>query len=154
VAKRKLFSTGDVNPIDYGGGFVFSEPSQGAWLEITHGLDADAVALIEDDPAATPMELYRVSLEETVDAKLPWMDFVNWEKVASSLSITEEEYWREIQLLQESNRKVRMPQANYRVQVRLLEDAAGYYGWHEFDSDPLRLTARALARRWRLRVPT
>lgn len=36
---RKLGSIGDVNPIEYGGGYVFEDKGQQPWIEYTYGLE-------------------------------------------------------------------------------------------------------------------
>jgi hypothetical protein len=39
---KKLGAVGDVNPIEYGGGFVFGAPGQDPWIEYTYGLESEA----------------------------------------------------------------------------------------------------------------
>ena len=72
---RKLGRIGDVNPIDYGGGYISSSPeSGGPHLEYFEGLDSDerAERLSYDDDAEEKIDnlkvqLYRVDLGK--DAK-------------------------------------------------------------------------------------
>lgn len=140
---RKLGSIGDVNPIDYGGGYIFSTPeSGGPHLEYFEGLDSDerAERLSYDDDAEEKInklkvQLYRVDLGKDAKDFLSDYDWVNWEDVATSTGQDVTEY---------GPGKLRTAQAR----ALAVQDAAGYHGWANFDSYPLQLTVGELKERW------
>jgi hypothetical protein len=128
TSARKLGSVGDVNPIDYGGGHLFSVPGGGGpHLEYFEGLDSDerAERLSYDDDADEKIDklkvlLYRVDLGEDAKDFLSDHDWVDWADVARSTGGDASDY---------EPGKLRTAQAR----ARALQDAAGYHGWHEFD---------------------
>jgi hypothetical protein len=144
TSARKLGSVGDVNPIDYGGGFIFSVPGGGGpHLEYFEGLDSDerAERLSYDDDAEEKIDklkvqLYRVDLGKDAKDFLSDHDWVEWEKVATSTGQDVSDYTNPT--------KLRSAQARALV----IQDAAGHYGWNDFDSYPLELTVGELKKRW------
>lgn len=130
---RKLGEIGDVNPIEYGGGFVFGgDPgSGGPWVEYVYGLDE----------VGTPesMLVYRADLHSDGKEFLSWYDWVDWDKIADSLGD-----YSGIDHYTAS--KLRTAQAR----AMATQDVAGYYGWSELDQYPLELSAAELAARWEL----
>ncbi len=139
---RKIGSIGDVNPIDYGGGFIFSAPEQGGpWIEYFDGLEAyvDVIGQADaDDIPDFEVVIYRVDLHRDGKEFLSWYDWVDWEDVASSTGVDVEEYT--------TPSRLRTAQAR----ALAIQDAAGYYGWHELDTYPLDLTLAELQERWGL----
>lgn len=134
---RKIGSIGDVNPIEYGGGPVLTAPgSGGPWVEYFDGLETVAPDADEDEDLDLEVVIYRVDLHEDARRFLSWYDWVEWEKVASSTGQDVEDYTTPSNL--------RTAQAR----ALAVQDAAGYYGWHEFDQDPLQLTLGKLKQRW------
>lgn len=134
---RKIGSIGDVNPIKYGGGLIFTAPgSGGPWIEYFDGLKTVAPDVDEDENLDLEVTIYRVDLHEDAKRFLSWYDWVDWNDVAGSTGRDVEDY------ISPSN--LRTAQARALV----IQDAAGYYGWHEFDQDPLQLTLGKLKQRW------
>lgn len=140
---RKLGSVGDVNPIDYGGGYIFSSPeSGGPHLEYFEGLDSDerAQRLSYDDEAEEKIdklkvELFRVDLGKDAKDFLSDHDWVDWDEIADSVGSDGSAY---------EPGKLRTAQAR----ALAVQDAAGYHGWNNFDSYPLGLTVGELKKRW------
>lgn len=141
---RKLGSVGDVNPIDYGGGYVFAVPGGGTpHLEYFEGLDSDEraerLSYADDSDEkidALKVKLYQVDLGKDAKDFLSDHDWVDWEKVASSTGQDAANYTNPT--------KLRSAQARALV----IQDAAGYYGWHEFDQYPVELTVGELKKLW------
>ena len=135
---RKIGSVGDVNPIEYGGGCIFTQwESGGPWVEYTFGLESDAPDAESDYPNVK-LTVYRVDLDKNGHKFLDWYDWVDWEAVASSTGNAVEEYT--------TLSRLRTTQAR----AMALQDAAGYYGWHEFDQYPETFTLKELEQRWGL----
>jgi hypothetical protein len=114
--KRLIETIGDIDPLGYGGGFIFEHPETG-------GPEIEYYEPDDDSQPESPDEIFTVSrvlVEE--------YDWVDWSKVAESCGVTVEYY----KLAFAGNDASRMAHA--------IRDAAGYYGWFEFDSEPLRLT--------------
>jgi hypothetical protein len=140
---RKIGSIGDVNPIDYGGGYIFSAPeSGGPHLEYFDGLDSDerAERLSYDDDAEEKIDklkvlLYRVDLGKDGKDFLSDHDWVDWDQIADSVGNDGSAY---------APGKLRTAQAR----ALAVQDAAGYHGWNNFDSYPLELTVGELKARW------
>lgn len=139
---RKLGSIGDVNPIDYGGGYIFSAPdSGGPHLEYFEGLDSDerAERLSYDDSDekidALKIQLYRVDLGKDAKDFLSDYNWVNWEEIARFTGQDVSEY---------APAKLRTAQAR----ALAVQDAASHDGWSNFDSYPLQLTVGELKERW------
>jgi hypothetical protein len=136
---RKIGSVGDVNPIEYGGGFIFSAPETGGpWIEYYYGMESEHPD-VQDDPDDVPdlsAVVYRVDLHKNGREFLNWYDWIDWDDVAGSTGLDVAEYTT--------------PSRLKKAQARALaiQDAAGYYGWHEFDSYPLQLTLGELMERW------
>lgn len=140
MSPRKLGTLGDVNPIEHGGGYILSAPNSGIWAEYFHGLDCDGKAwqIDLDNPEHLKREVtvYRVDLERTGKAFRSSYDWVDWEAVAETCGQVVAEY---------AAPKLKTAQ----LRARALEDAAGYFGWHEFDHYPLALTLGELIERWK-----
>jgi len=143
---RKLGSIGDINPIEYGGGYILSAPEMGGpWIEYFEGLDCESTAWqIElDNPEHLKREVtvYRVDLEKDGKQFLSSYDWVVWHDVAESCG-NSEQYVRAIDGAMRTTLDVT-------VRASMVQDAAGYYGWHAFDSEPLTLTLGELIERWK-----
>ena len=140
---RKLGSIGDVNPIDYGGGYIFSSPeSGGPHLEYFEGLDSDerATRLSYGDDSdekigALEVTLYRVDLGKDAKDFLSDYRWVRWDDIARFTGQDVSEY---------APAKLRTAQAR----ALAVQDAAGHDGWGNFDSYPLQLTVSELKERW------
>jgi hypothetical protein len=143
---KKLGTIGDVNPIDYGGGYIFAVPGSGPSVEYVHGLDSDERASkIDrkyDDPDerdaamnALEIQIYRVNLGKTAAEFLSDHDWIDWEAVATTNG-------QDVSTYDAKNLKTAAQRAN------ALQDATAQYGWHEFDSYPLQLTLGELKKRW------
>jgi hypothetical protein len=124
---RRVGSVGDVNPVDYGGGFVYKLPGDPEpYIEYVHGLDGG--------DTEGRMTLYRDSIPADVFAHYNWAKV---EEIARYIGADPDELRR-----LGASRKV-MDRA-YAV-----EAIASYHGWHELDQYPLELTEKELRRRWR-----
>jgi hypothetical protein len=136
---RKLGSVGDVDPISYGGGYLFSTPGGGGpHIEYFEGLDSDerASRVFDDDKIdALKVQLYRVDLGKDAKDFLSDYDWVDWKDIARSTGGAASDY---------ASSKLGTAQAR----AHALQDAAGYHGWHSFDSYPLELTVGELKKRW------
>src|SRR5574341_164957 len=134
---RKIGSIGDRNPIEYGGGYIFTASgSGGPWVEYFDGLETVAPDADEDEDLDLEVIIYRVDLHEDGKRFLSWYDWVDWNDVARSAGQDVEDYT--------SPSNLRTAQAR----ALAIQDAAGYYGWHEFDQYPLQLTLGKLKQRW------
>jgi hypothetical protein len=134
---RKIGSIGDVDPVNYGGGYIFTAArSGGPWVEYFDGLESVAPDADEDEDLDLGVTVYRVDLHEDAKRFLSWFDWVEWEKVASSTGQDAEDYTNLTNLRTAQGRAL------------AIQDAAGYYGWHEFDQDPLQLTLGKLKQHW------
>lgn len=143
---RELGTVGDVNPIDHGGGFIFSAPGQnGPWIEYTHGLSDDDREIPDewlDDGEPNPAYLaqrvtvYRVDLETNGKALLSSLSWVDIGAVERSCGYAETD---------NPYRRLRTA----RERASLVEDVAGYYGWHELDPYPLEMSLAELRERWK-----
>lgn len=141
---RERGTVGDVNPIDHGGGFILFAPGQSPWIEFTHGISDDDREIpdewIEDGEPnqaflAQQVTVYRVDLETCGEALLSSLDWCDLSEVERSCGYAGTDN----------------PYGNLRAlrqRARLVEDVAGYYGWHELDDDPLVMTLGELRERW------
>jgi hypothetical protein len=136
----KLGNIGDVNPIEYGGGYILSAPKQGQWLEWFDGLDCEEraweIELDNPEHLKRTVTLYRPDIERDGKAFLSSYNWVDWSAVAETCGQSADVY-------SAGNLKTAAQRA------RALQDAAGYYGWHEFDHYPLTLTLGELIERWK-----
>lgn len=124
VKDRVVGSIGDVNPIEYGGGFVF-KGEHGYYVEYTPG---------EDGSEGTKLEVYGAFVPADVLTEYDWVD---WKAVASSSGET----------LKELRAAATGKKALGRVYA--MEMIAGHYGWNTLDDSPLTMTPRELGVRWR-----
>jgi len=108
---------GDINPLDYDGGF--------AYLHFETGKPEIEMYLLDDpendDTEKDEYTVYTCLVEDPGD----WAD---WNAVARSYGTKAEDY---------VNAFLRNDQDQM---ICAIEDAAGYYGWFEFDQYPLKLT--------------
>lgn len=123
---RRIGTFGDVNPVDYGGGVIYRN-EYGTRVEYTHGLDGG------DTPEK--MVVYSVTVPDDVFAEHTWAKPGD---VASSVGTNA------AQLIASGMSH------SLQERVGVLEDVAGYYGWHELDNYPLTMTEKELRRRWRM----
>lgn len=131
---------GDVNPIEYGGGYLFLCKDRGRsdyHLEYTHGTESEEAAegLSEYEPAYSrvPLTLYRVDLPDDVWGDHSWAKV---EDIAQSMGADPEEL----------RRAGSSPDPRERAYA--LESIAGHWGWHELDNYPLSMTVSELRKRW------
>lgn len=123
---RRIGTFGDVNPVDYGGGVIYRN-EYGTRVEYTHGLDGG------DTPEK--MTVYSVDVPDDVFAEYTW---AKPEDVASSIGTSG------AQLIASGMSR------SLQERVGVIEEIAGYYGWHELDDYPLTMTEKELRRRWRM----
>jgi hypothetical protein len=117
VSEKPVGTIGDVNPLDYGGGLVFSDRVE--WYEPD-----------DENDENSRVRCYRVDFDVLSDS---WIDF---NAVASTVD-------RKAAELLHSARTSTDPQ----VRANAVWDVALHYGWHELDGYSLHLTrAEAEAR--------
>ncbi len=140
--RRKLGRIGDVNPIDYGGGYVVSD-ANATMVEYFEGLDGNERAQrlsYEDDGDEKidklKVKLYHVDLGKDAQDFLRDYDWVNWTEVADVNGQTTASY---------TPSELRSPLAR----ARAIEEAAGYHGWDNFDSYPTTTTVGELRKLWK-----
>lgn len=99
---------------------------------------ADETGLLEEN---WPVLIYRINVPVDVFAKFDWADAA---EIADSIGLyAEDEYADRTLIGLGRSRKIM-------TRVSVIEDIAGYYGWHELDQYPLMLTIGEIERRWRL----
>ena len=133
-------TVGDVNPIEYGGGYLFLCKVSGQSnyvVEYTHGTENEPAAegLSEYEPAYSrvPLVLYRVDLPENV---WEWHSWADPNDVATSIDADPAEL----------RRAGSSPDPRERLYA--LEAIAGHWGWNELDHYPLSMTVSDLRKRW------
>ncbi len=127
IARRQLGTVGDADPITYGGGVVYTDGEE-RWVEWVHGLDGG------DTPKR--MTVYRAELLANAGEFTDVWDWIDWGEVARAVGADGESYPPFLKSI--------------RGRAWAVCDAAGYYGWHEFDQYPLVLAVAELAKRWGL----
>lgn len=130
--RRKVGNIGDVNPIEYGGGFVFKN-EYGYFVEYTHGMESDCPDV--EKLSRCELALYSVPVPDDVFSDHDW---VKVEEVARTIGADPEE----LRKAGSSN--------NVMERVRALEDIASHWGWNELDHYPQTVKASELKRRWRV----
>jgi hypothetical protein len=140
--RRKVGHVGDVNPIDYGGGYVVSD-ANGTHLEYFAGLDGDeraeklSYADDGDEKIDTlKVKLYSVDLGKDARDFLSNHDWIDWAGIANYTGQDAAAYAADA---------LRSAQAR----ADAIYDAASYHGWDNFDSDPARLTVGDLREMWK-----
>ena len=135
---RKIGRIGDADPINYGGGYIFTAPGRRSpWLEWFEGLETVAPGADADEDLDIEVLVYRVNLGRDANDFLNMYDWVEWDKVARFTGRGVDEY-------RPANLRTAMDRAT------AILDAASYYGWHTFDQGLIRLTLGELKKRWRL----
>ena len=127
---RVLGRLGDVNPIEYGGGFVLSCTGGG---RSGRSYEIEIAPFGEEDEG-DQISVYRTDVPDNV-----WED-VNWANVrdvASGIGADPDE------LLRAGSSSSPMERAS------VVQEIANYYGWENFDSYPERYSAKELRSRWR-----
>jgi len=130
-----LGSIGDVNPIEYGGGFIFKCKDPGRpphyLIEYTYGEETDGKTLT----------LYRADIPEGGEEFWRHFDWTsspeNIRQLSRSLDIEEDD----LIALGTSQDPVKRAYAIWEI--------ANYYGWHELDQYPIQVSPSELRRRWR-----
>jgi len=124
---RNIGSIGDVNPIDYGGGFILRFPKDPV-LTLVYIEPPDDDTDLESPEAR--WTIYTVLLESPGD-------WCNWEDVAHTTSGDAATY-----------RASFADGADPRHTAMAIEDAARFYGWENFDSYPSQLTKGEVNKRF------
>jgi hypothetical protein len=122
MPRRFVFSSGDVNWFDYGGGLVFRD-----------GRDYELEVIIPPGGGLDHYEIYRVPLDSEVPS---WLDDNDLQSIANTV-----DYPEGAARLRED-----FSSSNISHRTNAYEAAAAYHGWHNFDSYPLQLS-RAEARK-------
>jgi hypothetical protein len=131
---------GDVNALEYGGGFIY-DSGYGPHLEYTYGLetetaDTDFSDVDPGDEEAKEIEIpiYTVDLEKNAFAFMRSFDWVDWGDVADFIGMDKNE--------------LRAAANTVAGRASMIEAAAGYHGWGEFDHDPDMRNVYALNEQW------
>lgn len=114
---------GDVDPIAYGGGFVYADETNVYGPELTYFEPASDEDWHQTE-GKTPLQVYRIMLES---GPREWW-YGELEDVAQSTGLDVSVYLADVQ----SNDPMRL--------ARLYEDLIRHFGAHEFDSYPVTLT--------------
>jgi len=130
---------GDKNPIEYGGGVIIESPDGDFTVHYTHGLETEGPDVDIDEDPYFEMTVYRVNLEDSGEEFLNWNDWVNWEDVARTNG-------QDIEVYESEN--LNTPHAR----AMAIWDAAGHYGWHEFDHYPEKYTIEQIEKMWELEL--
>lgn len=118
-------TVGDVNFLDYSGGPIY-RTEQGYTVEYVEPPSDDD----DFESKRARWTVYQVDLE-------PGMaDWADLKSVASSTGESVQELKADLQ------------STNYRRLANALQSITGYYGWHEFDQYPLRLTRKEVEERY------
>ena len=128
---RLIGTTGDVNALDYGGGFVYADRDAVYW-EWWDGPIGPNGEEIEYSPRYT-YTVYSVRVPTDVFKEFDWADFG---AVAASIGMEPDELrehgWSSFVM----------------KRVFAIEAIVGYYGAHELDQYPTQIRGAALNRRW------
>ncbi len=128
---RALGQLGDVNPIEYGGGFVLRCTGGGREGRATHEIEIAPHAEEESDP----ITVYRVEVPDDVFREYSW---ARASDVAQMIGTDTSTLVGDMGLSRDPVQR-----------ARAVEAIADYYGWHELDQYPLKLSRSELRRRWR-----
>lgn len=138
-----LGNVGDVNPIEYGGGYILRNDAEDRpRLEHFEGLEymhAKAWDVDLDDPTQTDrikVMLYRADLETSGARFLSDLDWVDWSEIASYTG-------------QELSAFTASALDDLQARAQVACDVASYHGWENLDSYPLELTLTELIARWK-----
>jgi hypothetical protein len=116
---------GDLDPISYGGGFVYTDETGVYGPELTYFIPSDdSIWESVYDSDSIPVEVYRILLES---GPKEWF-YSKLDKIASYVGIELAD------VLADANSKDPMILAN------LFSDLICYFGPHEFDSYPVTMT--------------
>ena len=125
---RVLAITGDVNPAEYGGGYLVrvSPAGQSSYVSL-YVVEWDS----DDDNAKG--RLYEADVRDRdIAAAHDWIDV---EAMSRSLDFDPAE-WR------------KQARGSYVERARCLYDIASYYGWENLDSYPIEVTRDDIRKRW------
>jgi hypothetical protein len=128
---RIIGRLGDVDPIEYGGGVVFTDGSH-RWIEYTYGQEGED---FEGRTLTHVLPVYRVDIPDDVFMDLEWVDING---VASSIGVAVHE-------LDKAGSSDKVGDRAWAV-----EAIAGYYGWTELDSYPMQHSLGVIEANWRL----
>lgn len=129
---RYLAIHGDVNPSEYGGGYVVrvSPDGQSSYVSIY-------VVEWDSDADDSPGYLYEGDLRDRdIAAVHSWADIAAILRSQGNPDGPTVDEWR------------KLARGTILERARCLVDIAGYYGWHEIDSYPIRVTRDDIRKRW------
>ena len=127
---RYYATVGDVNPIDYDGGYIFRVTSDG---KTTYRLEY----VNWDSDESENGNLYSVDVDRDLSNQISWVKDKDIEHLASAIDIEPAEW------------KALMQHPEVIVRARCLEEVAGYFGWENLDSYPNKVTRSSLKKRWK-----
>lgn len=138
-----LGSVGDVNPIEYGGGYILrNDADDRPCLEYFDGLESVVTKAWDvdiDDTAQTDkikIRLYNADLETSGERFMSDLDWVDWSGIASYTGTPIEHYTASVL-------------DDLRTRAQAACDVASFHGWENLDSYPLELTLTELIARWK-----
>lgn len=149
--RTALGTIGDVNPLQYDGGFVFQDSDGRVTLEY-------AMAPPDDHPwfrrngykaydlplRTAPYTVYRVDVSEDVKKDLSWLKSKDWAAIAAHGNGEDTKTEGENLACFLSKRAEPLQRA------MIYWDVANHFGWNNLDDYPLWLTGEELAERWGL----
>ena len=127
---KVLGTVGDVNPVEYGGGFIVQEGEDEPRIEFFYGLDTD-----EPDEDGKLL-VYYATVETDIFEWHNWVSLDDQEELAKEAGISIEEY------------RLQARSSDPVVRARVLEDVASRWGWLNLDQYPARFTEAELRTRW------
>jgi hypothetical protein len=125
-----LGTVGDVNPVEYGGGYIVQEGDDEPRIEYFHGLDTD-----EPDEDGK-FKVYYATVEADVFDWCNWVSLDDQERFAKGVGVSIEEY------------RLQARSSNVAERARIIEDIAGHWGWYTLDNYPALFTEAELRARW------
>lgn len=126
IAKATVLDTiGDINPVEYGGGYVL-DSGDGPWIEYFSGLDCEDTETLQ---------VYRVPVPDHV-----W-DVHDW--ATREMSSMADTVGMDVAELRALGHSLELPDRVYALEVIALT-----WGWEKLDHYPLHLTEAELLERW------
>ena len=125
-----LGTVGDVNPVEYGGGYIIQEGDDEPRIEYFYGLDTD-----EPDEDGK-LKVYYATVETDVFEWHNWVSLDDQEELAEEAGVSIEEY------------RLQARSSNVVERAHVMEHIGQRWGWVNLDNYPARFTEDELRARW------
>lgn len=129
-----LGTIGDINPIEYGGGYIIQEGDD-IRIEYFYGLRSEHPGM-EDPPPDKMFPVYYVNVEEDVFEYHNWVRPDEQKQMAEEMGLSIEEY------------RLHARSKDHIKRAMVLWDIASHWGWYELDHYPAQFTIAELEKRW------